>query len=107
MPISSDAFEKRYFSGALKRYDFAFQLMAPLSNTTDDVNTQNMLVMRKWQTWIEQQEREKNYPDFGEKCGQYRLENNSNMPQLAEAYTDSQTAKYQFMATIHYYESKY
>ncbi len=84
--------------------DFAFQLMAPLSQTTDTVNADTLSDLRGWQAWIDEQEAAKNYPDFGEKCSNYRLENLTNTPQLAVAYTQDKMAKYQFMATIFYLE---
>ncbi len=107
VPISAEAVIKRYMhGGAKKKYDFAFQYMAPFSQTTDTTNTDAMCAMRQWQSWIDEQESAANYPNFGDKCSDYRFENQSNMPQLAMAYPDNQVAKYQFMATLFYYESK-
>ncbi len=105
VPIAGESVIKRYINGsALREYVFALQTMQSLSQTTDDVNTQTMYIMRQWQDWIEEQETAGNYPDFGEKCSGYRLENLSNMPQLAMTYTDEQMAKYQFMARLIYEE---
>jgi hypothetical protein len=106
VPIAGNPFEKQYLGGALKRYNFALQAMQNLSQTTDDVNTRAMLIMRQWQDWIEEQERTKNYPDFGAKCSDYKLENLSNMPQLAEIFQDGKAGKYQFVASLRYYEKK-
>lgn len=105
VPLSAESVVKKYVDGsAQKRYDFAFQLMAPLSQTTDTVNADTLSDLRGWQAWIDEQEAAKNYPDFGEKCSNYRLENLTNTPQLAVAYTQDKMAKYQFMATIFYLE---
>ena len=107
VPSAAEAVVKRYINGsARKRYDFAFQLMRPMSQTTDNVNLESMYIMRQWQEWIDEQERTGNYPDFGPACSDYRLENLSNGPQLAMSYTEDQMAKYQFMATLYYLEEK-
>jgi hypothetical protein len=65
-----------------------------------------MYVMRQWQDWVDEQERLHNYPDFGVNCGDYRLENNSNMPVRDMAQTEGQICKYQFLCTLYYMEDK-
>ena len=103
-PIPGDAVVKWYIdSSSRRRYTFALQAMFAVSSATDTVNTDNMLSLRRWQDWLEDQEFEKNYPDFGEKCSDYRIENTSNMPSMAMRY-ESGFAKYQFMAQITYTE---
>lgn len=86
-------------------YDFMFQVMFQLSETTDDVNVENMFALRGWQDWVDQQEESGNYPDFGEGYSCYELKNLSSMPQLAEIY-ESGMAKYQFPVRLIYLEEK-
>lgn len=106
VPIPADA-EPGFISGDVKEvtYDFMFQVMFQLSETTDDVNTDNMFTLRGWQDWIEEQEEAGNYPDFGDGYSCYELQNLSNMPQLAEVY-ESGMAKFQFPVRLKYLEEK-
>ncbi len=87
-------------------YLFYLQIMCPFSQTTDDVNTESMRVLRAWQAWIDEQEDVGNYPDFGPKCSCYELENLADNPQIAMTYTEDQKVKYQFPAQLKYLEDK-
>lgn len=107
VPIADEEVVKRYINGtAIKRYDFMFRAMLDLSQNPDTANTDNISILRQWQNWIDEQEEEGNYPDFGEKCSGYKLENLSNMPQLAQVYNEGNKAKYQFPARLTYTEEK-
>jgi hypothetical protein len=90
---------------AVKYYDFALQVTFPLSEATDDVNTDNMFTQRQWQDWIGEQEALGNYPDFGAGCYGYELQNLSSDPELAQVYENG-TAMYQFFARLIYTEEK-
>jgi len=89
----------------LKHYDFMFLVMLPISDTTDGVNINNMFELRLWQNWIDEMQRSGNYPDFGEFCYDYELQNLANSPAVAQIY-DNGTAKYQFPARLIYTETK-
>jgi hypothetical protein len=107
VPIPGNAVVTPYIDGsAYKRYDFALQATQPYSQTTDDVNTQNMYIMRQWQDWVDEQQAAGHYPDFGPKCTAYRLVNGGNMPQLSAVNKDESTAKYQFISTLFYLEER-
>lgn len=104
-PVSGEVFVEKYLDGsALKHYDFIFCVMLPISDTTDSINIENMFSLRKWQGWIDEMEKDGNYPDFGECCGDYELQNLSDCPHLAQIY-DNGTAKYQFPARLIYTEN--
>jgi hypothetical protein len=104
-PVSGEIFVEKYMDGSgLKHYDFMFQVMFYLSDTTDNVNIGNMFALRQWQNWIDDMERMGNYPDFGDLCGNYELQNLANTPQIAQVY-DSGMAKYQFPARLVYTEN--
>ena len=103
-PVSGEGFIEKYVDGSsLRYYDFMFQVMFSVSDTTDGVNVENMFALRHWQDWIDEMERVGDYPDFGEKCGNYELINLLNSPNLAQIY-DNGMAKYQFPARLIYTE---
>ena len=105
VPVSGESFISEYLDGTcVKRYDFIFQIIFNLSENADGLNAENMFALRMWQDWIEQMERESNYPDFGPDCWDYKLENLANMPAVAQVY-DNYTAKYQFGARLIYCEN--
>ena len=104
-PASGETFVEKYIDGSgLKHYDFMFQVMFSLSDTTDGTNIENMFALRRWQDWIDEMEAAGNYPDFGDKCGNYELRNLADSPQLAQVY-DNNMAKYQFPARLIYTET--
>lgn len=104
VPVSGEAVVEEYVDGSkLKRYDFILQVLFSVSDSDDGINVENMFTLRQWQDWIEEMEREGNYPDFGVGCGNYKLQNLSNTPQLAQVY-DNGAAKYQFPARLLYTE---
>jgi len=102
-PVASAAWVKQYVRGAgIRQYEFAVQVMLMGSDSTDTTNSDNMYLQDTWREWIEQQERDKNFPDFGENCSDYALEVLGNMPQLAQRY-ESGFCKYQFFARLKYF----
>lgn len=104
VPIQGDAVVRRYVDGSsVNVYDFALQNLLLVSGTLDDVNTYNMRIQREWAGWIRAQEEAGNYPDFGEKAHDYRLEVLTNMPMLVQRYENGM-GKYQFYARLNYRE---
>jgi hypothetical protein len=104
VPVSGEIAVEPYVDGSnLKRYDFILQVMFSISDSDDNLNVENMFTLRQWQSWIDEAEREGNYPDFGINCGNYELQNLANMPQVAQVY-DNGMAKYQFPARLIYTE---
>lgn len=110
IPVAGDGVIEEFVDGSkLRAYDFMVQIMFQVSDTTDQVNTGNLFLMRQWQDWIHQMEEEGNYPDFGEGCGLYELENLSEMPQMVTLYEkkyEGNMAKYQFAARLKYREER-
>ena len=105
VPMSDVRAVRPYINGdAVKQYDFMLQLAFSVSDDIGSTkNIDNMFAARKWQAWIDEQQQLGNYPDFGEKCSQYKLENLSNMPTMAGRQEDGM-AKYQFPARLTYLE---
>ena len=103
-PVPGEVSVEKYLDGSsVKHYDFMFCVTLPVSDTTDGVNIGNMFALRQWQDWIDCMEKAGDYPDFGDFCGNYELQNLANSPQLAQVY-DNGTAKYQFPARLIYTE---
>lgn len=104
-PLQGEAVQRQYINrDAVKVYDFALQMIRPVSQATDKTNAENMYIQRQWGAWIEAQNEAQNFPDFGPKCSDFKLELLSNMPMLAEIYEDG-TGKYQFFARLNYKEA--
>jgi len=103
-PIPDAASIKTYVDGSkIVGYTFAFNVIFAVSESMDGANIENMLTVRKWQHWINEQERLKNYPDFGDRAQVFKLENLGNMPSMATRYENG-IAKYQFFARLQYHE---
>jgi hypothetical protein len=106
VPLSGPCAQKRYIDGAaLKYYDFMFQATLELSSADDGVNAGNLSLIRRWQAWIDEQEKNHSYPDFGADCSGYRLENMTGTPQLALVF-EGKTGKYQMTGRLHYLERR-
>ena len=54
--------------------------------------------------WVEAQEKEGNYPDFGEGCEMERIEVLQNMPNLASVNAEEGVARYMIQGRITYRE---
>lgn len=88
-----------------KRYTFAFVGIETLDNIDNDTN--NATTRQKiddFNDWIVEQEKLKNYPDFGTDIIKYKVEPLQNTANLAQVFEDSGFAKYVLMARIEYVE---
>ena len=105
-PVSSDTVIKSYIDGTKRRqYVFALMVVLAISDAYDNTNAENILALRKWQSWIDEQEYLKNYPDFGDRCSDFRLENMpASSPSMALRF-EGNLAKYQFFAQLTYKEA--
>lgn len=99
---------RAFIGGRVKEitYDFMVRGMFLMSDTTDDLNTENMMTLRQWQDWIDEQEIAGNYPDFGEGYGSYELQNLSDAPAVVEILTDGNMAIFQFPVRLIYLKEK-
>jgi len=106
IPVN-DRVVKRYVNGtSIREYAFALQIMLSMSNADDNTNIENMILTRTWQKWIARQGKDGNFPNFGEKCSDYRLLVGDEAPRLAHmrSSNDNRRARYDFFATIIYRE---
>ena len=97
---------KRYLRAADKEYQFTILVTWRYSTETDDLNMQAMNFAQELMDWIEEQDRAKNYPDFGAKCQVKKIENLQNMPNLATVDWENMTAQYRIPCRVLYFEKE-
>ena len=97
---------KQYVRAADKEYGFTILITWPFSTGTDDMNVEAMNFAQEFMDWIEEQNRNCNYPDFGEKCTVKKIENMQNMPNLATVDWESGIAQYAIQCRVLYFEKK-
>lgn len=86
-----------------KRYSFVFIGYETIDNGTSDINTNNRQIFDDFVEWIEEQDKEHNYPDFGSNCDRYHIEPVTNMANLAAVSQDG-LAKYMLAINVDYRE---
>lgn len=86
-----------------KSYSFVFIGYEQIDTGTSDVNVSNMEVMDNFISWLEEQKRLENFPNFGDNCSEYDIIPLQNMANLA-AITEDGLAKYMLGARIDYKE---
>jgi hypothetical protein len=75
-----------------KVYTFAFVGVEQFDLGTSENNETNMQMFDDFSGWITEKERNKEYPDFGDKCSKYQWEVLQNMASLAAYDPDTGTA---------------
>lgn len=103
----SDKVLKRYIRvGADKAYGFTILVTKEYSTNCDDLNLEAMNFVQAIMDWVDEQNRTKNFPDFGERCIIKKIENLQNMPNLAETNPEEGYARYMFQCRVVYYEKE-
>lgn len=103
----SDKVIKKYVRvGAEKAYGFSVLVTKDYSTSQDDLNLEAMNFVQELMDWVDEQNREKNFPDFGEKCEVKKIENLQNMPNLAEVNPEEGVARYMFQCRVIYFEKE-
>ena len=103
----SDKVLKRYIrAGADKAYGFSILVTKEYSINNDDLNLEAMNFVQGLMDWVDRQNRDKLFPDFGEKCTVKRIENLQNMPSLAEVNSEEGVARYMFQCRVVYFEKE-
>lgn len=101
----SDKIKKKYIRcGADKEYGFTVVITRTFSEETDDLNLDAMNFAQGFMDWIDEQDKKRNYPDFGEMCQVKRIENLQNMPNLASVDWDNMIAQYMLQCRVLYFE---
>ena len=70
----------------------------------DQLNIEAMELGQTFMDWIEEQNREGNYPDLGENCEIERMEIQQDMPSLASVNAEEGLARYMIQGRILYNE---
>lgn len=97
---------KKYVRSADKEYGFTILITWHYSSETDDMNLQAMNLGQGFMEWIEEQNRRKAFPDFGDNCQIKRIENLQNMPNLATVDWENKVAQYQIPCRVLYFEKE-
>lgn len=95
---------KNYVRAADKQYGFTILLTWPFSEETDNLNVEAINFAQELMEWIDLQNREKNFPDFGVQCQVKKIENLQNMPNLAAVNWETMTAQYMIPCRVLYFE---
>ena len=96
----------KYVRAADKEYGFTILITWHYSSELDDLNLQAMNLGQLFMDWIDEQNRMKNFPNFGENCQVKRIENLQNMPNLATVDWESGIAQYQIPCRVIYFEKE-
>lgn len=97
---------KKYFGGSEKEYGFSIIVVKAYSANDDDLNLEAMNFAQGFMDWLQQQDKNKNYPDFGENCKIKGMENLQNMPNLAGINYEEGLARYMLQCRVVYYEKE-
>lgn len=103
----SDKLRKKYIRvGAEKEYGFTVLITRTFSEETDDLNLDAMNFSQGFMDWIDEQDKKKIFPDFGEKCQVKKIENLQNMPNLASVDWENMIAQYMLQCRVIYFEKE-
>lgn len=97
---------KKYLRAADKEYGFTILVTWHYSTETDDLNLQAMNFAQGFMDWIDEQNRKKDFPDFGSKCQVKKIENLQNMPNLAAVDWENMKAQYMIQCRVLYFEKE-
>lgn len=103
----SDKLRKKYIRvGAEKEYGFTVLITRTFSEETDDLNLDAMNFSQGFMDWIDEQDKKRIFPDFGEKCQVKKIENLQNMPNLASVDWENMIAQYMLQCRVIYFEKE-
>lgn len=99
----SETWEKKYMRGkGIKRYNFTVVMIRPHDTGTSILNVDEIFNVEKFMDWISEQNKIKNFPDFGENTRVLSIEPLQNIPNLAAVDPDGSSAKYMFGCRVRY-----
>lgn len=101
----SDKVRKRYVRvGNEKEYGFTIEIVKSYSTDCDDLNLEAMNFAQAFMDWLDEQERQRNYPKFPDNCQIKKIENLQNMPNLAGVNMEENLARYMIQCRVIYFE---
>jgi hypothetical protein len=90
-----------------KQYTFGFVAIETLDQyDVDTNNTDTRQLIDGFNDWLVTQEKNKNYPDFGDDVIKYKIIPLYNTSNIAQVFTETNLAKYILMARIEYVEKE-
>jgi hypothetical protein len=90
-----------------KQYTFGFVAIETLDQyDVDTNNTDTRQLIDGFNDWLVTQEKNRNYPDFGDDVIKYKIIPLYNTSNIAQVFTDTNLAKYILMARIEYVEKE-
>ena len=106
IPQYSDRNIREYINGDKQRqYSFAFVIVRVYSTEPVDLlNMEAMELGESFMEWVEEQDKNGNYPDFGENCKVEKMEILQDMPNLATVNAEEGLARYMIQGRILYRE---
>lgn len=102
----SDRVVKSYFKGAEKEYGFTITVIKPYSVDLDSLNLECMNFVQSFMDWLQEQNKKRNFPDFGPSCQIRKIENLQNMPNLSGINPEEGLARYQLQCRIVYFDKE-
>lgn len=87
-----------------KEYGFAIIIVKQYSTESDDLNLEAMNLAQAFMDWIEEQNENRDFPDFGKNCEVLKIENLQNMPNLSGINQKESLARYMIQGRILYRE---
>ena len=99
----ADKIVKSYITGDEEReYGFAIIIVKQYSTDSDDLNLEAMNFAQAFMEWLDEQNKNKVFPDFGTSCEVEKIENLQNMPNLAGVNAKEGFARYMIQGRILY-----
>ena len=106
MLTDSDNVLREYIDGSKdKEYIFAIAMVKDFDTGTSDINANALGESENLIEWVEENNNNETYPDFGEKCSIEEIEIINNVPQLA-IDSENNIARYLISMKINYTERK-
>lgn len=102
----SDRVRKSYVRSYEKEYGLVILVVKPYSSDSDDLNLEAMNFAQGVMDWISDQNKKRQYPDFGDKCQVKKIENLQNMPNLSGVNPEQGLARYMVQLRIVYFEKE-
>lgn len=104
IPNPTNYVMKQYIDGStLRYYDFAITSFSRYSDVPyDEENILDYKEMQKFIEWIDEQNKLRNYPNFGSNCNIIEVSNLQNNP--SSSLEDKELAKYMIQCRITYEE---
>lgn len=105
IPVYSDDVVKWYIDGsAEKQYVFAIAVYKTVSDVPNtEENLEGLCGVQDFMDWIDEQNKNKAFPDFGERCTVESIKNLQDMPDIAGQ--DERHLKYMFQCRVNYIEA--